>query len=269
MSYSQENGYVPLAIDTLLSNFMDGINDQFNTEYTWETFQGTNHYKYFYALAQELHKNEVKTSEIFLKLTQYFLIINARISRPVVTAPGIYEKMLGQGYLVSQKPMVEADAGKIHICVDVDETADDYAETKVDICQKLSGVIVGGVVSIGDQEETIVLSNGQSFDYKYALPDRIPTILRLTITTSENNMVLIGDPSETKLKLLANIVSRYRLGLNFEPQKYFSLSDAPWASEILLEWSVDDGDNWSSDVFDADFDELLTIELEGITLVEV
>jgi len=48
------------------------VNTQFGQSYTMDTFIGTNLYKYFYALAQLLQENEVKTSEIFLKLQQYF-----------------------------------------------------------------------------------------------------------------------------------------------------------------------------------------------------
>ena len=34
--------------------------------------QGTNFYKYFYALMQRLQENEIRTSEIVLKIQQYF-----------------------------------------------------------------------------------------------------------------------------------------------------------------------------------------------------
>ena len=37
---------------------------------------GTNFYKYFYALAQRIQTNEIKTSEIFLKLQDYFKYTN-------------------------------------------------------------------------------------------------------------------------------------------------------------------------------------------------
>lgn len=268
MPYSQEQGYVPVPIESIMTSVMGYINTQFGTTYTYETFVGTNFYKYFYALAQREQDNEIQTSEIFLKLQQYFDITNERISRPVVTNPGLIEKLESEGYTASVKPMILIDAGKIHICVDVDETDPDYAATKLDICTIIKDSTVAGAVTQGTESQNIVLSNGQSFAFKYNLPTRIPVKLRLTLTLSENNQVVIGDPDTTKSNLLQNIQAKYRLGKNFEPQRYFTVVDAPWAAVVLLEWSNDAGANWFDDVFDADYDELFTFDLADITLVE-
>lgn len=275
MSFSQENGYVPSSIETLMDLVRQGINTSFGTSYTSETFIGTGWYKYFYVLIQKLQQNEVKTSEIFVKLQEYFNVTNERISRPVVTNPGLIEKLEAEGYIASVKPMIEGDAGKIHVCVDVDDDAEDYAETKLDICTIIKDSTVAGAVTQGTEEETIVLSNGQSFDFKYNLPNRIPVWLKLTVTLSENNQVVILPPDEIKLNLLQNILARYRLGKNFEPQRYFGLTDAPWASDVLLEWTddvtdgvLDDTPTWNTDVYDAAYDDLFDVALERITLVE-
>lgn len=388
MGFSQENGYEVVSMNAMMNALMLKINDQFGLEYTTETFLGTNYYKYFYALAQRMQENEVKTSEIFLKLEQYIDVVNARISRPVNTNPGIIEKFLAEGYTASVKPMIEADAGKIHICVDVNDGVhaegtvtitnfanlvsgtDDgiqigatvfvaqtgaatlgtatfqaassnaltaqslatqinahataslivrayvlgavvtikalqggtggnsiallydendtnvgatvtgsgtlaggvtnalYADIKTAICLLISQITVGGVVTQGLESEAVVLSNGQSFDFKYSLPNRIDVLLKLTITLSENNQTVIGDPDDVKNALIDQIAERYSLGKNFEPQKYFSVSDAPWASQVLLEYSFDAGATWSNDVYDADFDDLFTFGLEDITIVE-
>lgn len=393
MGFSQEEGYVPVDIDAIMQDIMTNINSQFGTTYTYEQFVGTSFYKYFYALAQKMQENEVKTSEIFLKLQEYFEITNERISRPVVTSPGIIEKLAEptdlaeDGYIASVKPMTVEDAGKIHICVDVNDgdhataeieitafanlvsgtddviavagtnftaqagaatpgtgtfqaatsntataaslalqinshatvsqsvraraagpfvylTAihggedgnsitlaytdndtnvgatvsdstlsggtdnDDYDDIRAEICEIIKDSTVAGCITQGTEEETIVLSNGQSFDFKYNLPARIPVLLRLTTVLSENNQVIIGDPDDVKLALLANIDELYRLGKNFEPQRYFGIVDAPWAESVLLEWSDDGGDTYYSVVFDADYDELFDIALENIELVE-
>ena len=130
MGFSKEAGYVPLTVAEIMNAVMNGVNDQFGTTYTAETFVGSNFYKYFYALAQELQANEVKTSEIFLKLQDYFEDTNDRILRPNTTAPGIVDYFEEAGYLVSVKPPIEAEAGEVHICVDVDDSAPDYAATK-------------------------------------------------------------------------------------------------------------------------------------------
>jgi hypothetical protein len=392
MGFSQENGYVPTDIDAIMLSIMNNINTQFasqlTTPYTAETFAGTNFYKYFYALAQKLQENEVKTSEIFSKLQQYIAQTNEDISRPVVTGPGVIEALETAGYVSSVKPPEDADAGKIFVCVDVDdgvhaegnititsyanlvsgtddsvgvagvtftaqvgaatpgaatfqaatsnnataaslalqinshattsvlvraravaavvyiealqggtggnsialaytdndsnvgatksgttlsggETNVDYADIKTAICELLSTVVVGGVISQGLESEAVVLSNGQSFDFKYYLPNRLETYLKLTITLSENNQSVILSDTAVKELLLANIAEKYRLGRNFEPQKYFTILDAPWAASVLLEYSHDSGATWSSTIYDADFDELFECDLANITIVSV
>jgi hypothetical protein len=401
MGYAQETGYVPADINTIMSQIMTNINTQFQLDppYTMETFVGTNAYKYFYALAQKHQENEVKTSEIFQKLQTYFDQINARISRPVVTNPGIIEKLETEGYIASVKQMIEADAGKINICVDADDgiraegdieitsyanlvdgtddtitvgataftaqtgaaalgaatfqaatsnaataeslatqinahavagllvraqaigvmvyltarhggdagnsialayaqlgTGDgatvsgafltggednegddenpNYDEIRLALCTLISQITVAGAVTIGTEVESIVLSNGQSFDFKFNLPNRIQTTLRLTLTLSENNQLLVGSPDVVKEDLLSKVLARYRLGRNFEPQRYFAQSDAPWTSQVLLEWShnydPDDAGSatWSNEIYDANYDDLFELSLDNIILVE-
>jgi hypothetical protein len=276
MSFSSEAGYIPATIEQLMSLVREGVNEQFDKSYTVESFLGTNFYKYFYALIQRLQANEVKTSEIFLKLQEYFTTTNEMLSRPNTTAPGIldyfdtkgYTVEPGEGYFISIKPPEVGDAGKIFICVDVDEEAEDYADLKLEICGLIRDCVVGGVVSQGTESESITLSNSQSFDFKYNLPDKIPVLLKLTLPLSENNEFSIGSPDSVKAALLANIQERYRLGKNFEPQRYFSIIDAPWAESVLLEWSEDDGENWSDEVYETEYDEVLTMGLDDITIVE-
>lgn len=372
-----------------MSSVRENINTEFGTSYTAETFMGTNFYKYFYSLMQRSQENEIKTSEIFAKLQQYFRVTNERISRPVVTNPGLIEALETNGYIASVKKPIDADAGKVFVCVDVDdgghasgivtitsyanlisgtddtitvgatvftaqsgaatpgdatfqadgsnsltaesladqinahatagvlvkatavgavvtiraihggeagnsialeyddndtnvgatvsvatleggtEPEEDYEAIRLDICTIIKDSTVAGIVSQGTEEEAIVLSNGQSFDFKYNLPNRIPVLLRLTITVSENNQVVILTPEETKDILIANIAAEYRLGRNFEPQRYFSVDDAPWASNVLLEWSINDGGSYFSTVYDAEYDDLFEFDIGDVELVEV
>lgn len=268
MPFSQDEGYVPVEIADILDAIRGYVNTQFGTTYTAESFVGTNFYKYFYALAQRMAENETKTSEIFLKLQEYIDITNERISRPVATNPGIIEKLETEGYTASLKAMIDADAGKINICVDVDDADPEYAATKLDICTIIKDSTAAGCVTQGAEVEAIVLSNGQSFDFKYHLPDRKTTLLRLTTVLSENNQLVIGDPDTTKATLLANIAANYKLGKNFEPQRYFGIVDAPWAESVLLEWSINAGVDYFSTVYDANFDDLFECALEDVTLVE-
>ncbi len=387
MSFSSENGYVPVSIETIMLSFMDNINIQFGTSYTYETFVGTNFYKYFYAAAQRMQENEVKTSEIFLKVQDYFRITNERIQRPVATNPGLIEAFEAFDYVASVKPTIDADAGKAYICVDVSKgvrasgtvTITDYAKLltgaadtitigatvftaqagaatlgtatfqaatsvtatalslskqinahatagalvratisagvvtvksiyggtagnavalaytnndanvgatvsgafltggtddsgyaakKLEINTIIKDSVAAGIVTQGSETTSIVLSNGQSFDFKFNVPNRFTTLLRLTNTLSLNNQLVVLPPDEVKAILFSNIQSRYKLGLNFEPQRYFELSDAPWASNVLLEWSIDNGVTWNSTIRTSAYNELLEILLANITVIE-
>lgn len=268
MSFSQENGYTPVSFNTLMAQLREGINTQFGTTYDEETFVGTNWYKFAYTLIQKVQQNEIKASEIFLKLQEYIALTNESISRSVITFNGLIDVFKREGFLISVKPPLEADAGKVNICADVDETDPSYAATKLKICELIRDNVAAGMVTFGSESETLPIGNTQSFDFKYHLPDRIPVKLRLTLTLSNNNDVFIESPQTVRQILFSNINSRYQLGKDFEPKRYFAQTDAPWTSDILLEWSTDDGENWSEDVFVAEFDELYTFELEDITVIE-
>ncbi len=267
MSFTAESGYLPITVPQMMDIIMTNVNTQFGTTYTTETFLGTNYYKYFYALIQRLQENEVKTSEIFLRMQEYFNITNEKIQRPKTTHPGIFDYFDSLGYFVSTKPPADEDAGKVFICVDVDDGDPDY-ETVIRpaICNIIKDCVVAGVVSQGSEEEDLTLTNGQSMTFKFNLPDPIPIDLKLTITTSDNNEFTISSPDDIKELLYNNINARYKLGKNFEPQRYFSVVDAPWASQILLEY--DPGDGFTDDVFESEYDEVLTFELGDISIVE-
>ena len=268
MSFASDAGYIPLTVQDLMSIIRVNVNSKLDTTYTDAQFVGTNFYKYFYALIQRLQSNEVKTAEILEVLRTYFTTTNERILRPNTTAPGLYDYFEDRGFQISVKPPVDTDAGKAFVCINVDSGASDYADTKLELCGYLKNCIVAGIVTQGDQVETLPTSNGQSFDFKYSLPNKIPVLLKLTITLSDNNMFSIKSPEEIKQALFDNIAARYRLGLNFEPERYFSVVDAPWASNVLLEWSDDDGDNYYATVYEADFDDIYTFDLDDISLVE-
>jgi hypothetical protein len=128
---------------------MEGINTEFGLSYTYETFEGTNFYKYFYALAQRLQENEVKTSEVFVKLQDYIRLTNERIQRPVVTAPGLVAAFQKIGMVASVKPPLLADAGQLFICVDLDDTAPDYEAKKLQACTLIKDSVGSGVVTQG------------------------------------------------------------------------------------------------------------------------
>lgn len=267
MSFSQENGYVPVTFEVFMDSIRQGINEQFQTTYTPETFLGTNWYKYLYVLVQDILKNETKTAEIFLKLQEYISSTNERIQRPSVSFPGLIDSFQSRGYIASVKKTEVGDAGLIFICVDVDDQAETYPETRLEICTLIKDFVAAGLISQGSEVESLTLLNGQSFDFRFSLPDRTPIILSLTLVKSENQIITLPSDEEIRQIVFENINARYRLGWDFEPQRYFTQADAPWAASILLEWSDDEGSTWEDGVFSAEFDDLFTFDLEDITVV--
>ena len=76
--------------------------------------------------------------------------------------------------MASVKAPELADAGKVYICLDLDDAADDYEDQKLAACTIIRDSVVAGVVSQGTETETLALSNDQSFDFSFYLPTRIP-----------------------------------------------------------------------------------------------
>ncbi len=390
MSFSSENGYTPYTFNQLMDFVRLGVNSQFGTTYTTESFVGTNWYKYAYALVQKLQEGEVKTSEIFQKLQEYIRITNEAIQRPSVSYPGMIDAFAEEDYIATIKPPVEAEAGTIRIAVDVADTvagvqakgnfeitsyanlvsgthdsvtvgatvftaqatsvtpggatfqaatsnsatalslaaqinahatagllvkarafgqkvilsaiargtagnsialdytngdanigatksgtvlsggtaaATGYAAVKLAIATLISQFVAAGIPSLGTQTEDITLSNGQEFTFAFNLADRISVLLRLTLNASDNSLALIPTDEELRTMVFTNTDARYKLGYDFEPQRYFTLNDALWASDLVLEWSADGGTTWNSTVRDMDYDEVFDFDLEDISVV--
>lgn len=267
MSYSQDNGYTPESVEQMISDLREEINDVFNLTYTEEQFLGTGWYKFIYANVQKMQENEIKLAEIFQKLQAYITLTNDRIQRPSVSYPGLIDSFVDNGFTSSVKAPEVGDAGKIYICVDVDDSDPDYAATKLQICGLIRDFVAAGIESQGTEEELITLSNGQSFYFRFNLPDRTPVLLRMTATRSDNTQITLPTDEAIRQTILDNINARYRLGYDFEPQRYYNFQDAPWAATILLEWSDDDGVNWHSGVFEAAYDDIFDIDLEDIEVV--
>lgn len=267
MGFAQDTGYIPTSLEEIISFIREGVNTQFSATYTEETFLGTNWYKYAYQIAQRVQQGEVKTSEIFQKLQLYISLTNERIQRPSVSFPGLLESFDSQGFIVAVKPPEEADAGKIFICVQLDPDADDYEDKKLEAANLIKDFVAAGMVTMGSEVTPITLSNGQEFDFKFNLPVLTPILLRLTATKSRNQVLTVPADEIIRQQIFDNVNARYRLGWDFEPERYYSVSDALWANDVTLEWSDDDGANWHPEVFEAEYTDLYTFELGDIAVV--
>lgn len=270
MSFTQEYGYAPATFTEVMEAIRVQLNTQFGTSFTAETFVGTNWYKYFYTLVQRVMENETKTSEIFIKLAQYIETTNKAIQRPSVSLPGLIDSFESRGYIASVKNNLLVDAGTISICVETDHTLPTYPATKLAINSLIRDFVVAGLVYIGTEVSQLTISNGQQFDFKFSLPVFTPIKLRLTLTSSDNQVVGLPNDESIRIALFNNINARYRLGWDFEPQRYYTLLDAPWAATILLEYGLWNGTSYGafqSGVFQATFQDKLIFDLEDITVL--
>lgn len=270
MSFSQENGYIPQSFDEIMNLIRLNINSTFNTTYTEQTFIGTGWYKFYYRPVQKIAQLEVKTSEVFFKLQQYITQVNQRVQRPSVSIEGIIDSFKDNGFRVSVKEMEIGSAGTISICVDIEKPSPvtpEYEAKRLEICTLIKDFVSAGMITLGTESEDITISNGQQFTFKFFLPERLNIKYRVTINKSENNLLVIPDDEEIRAKIFNNINELYRMGWNFEPQRYFAICDAPWADSILAQYSIDNGVTWTGNVFDAEFDDLLIVNLEDIEVI--
>lgn len=262
MSYAQENGYIPETFEDVMDQMRIQVNEKFGTTFTESNFVGSNWYKYLYGPVQKLVAIGIKASEIFLKLQEYIDTTNDKVLLPTATIQGLIDAFEREGYIIS----VGTGTGTLHIYVDIDHNAPDYSFWKLEICSLIKEYVSAGVQTLGAESEELVLSNGQVFEFSYDLPTYLDYLVRVTVVKSPNHKADIPTQLELKQMIYENIQNRYRLGWQFEPQRYLTITDVPWAESILFEWSDDAGATWSDDVWVSDVEYKVLVSLENITV---
>ena len=267
MPYTQENNYIPDTLNDLMTRFLLGVNKQFNTSFTLETFIGTGFYKYFFVIAQQILTVENEFAEAYTKLQDYIRTTNESIAIPKTPREGLIATFAKAGYVVSLEPQTLENAGKLGVCVDVDPNGGEFADQKAEILTLLKDYTVAGLYYNGTHRGTVRLSNGQNFEFAFYTPTRQELTLKLTVKLSQNSTLVADSETKIKQKLLANLKELYSLGANFEPEKYFTISrDAPYASSVALEWRGISAD-FSADIYEADFKDLLLFDENRIQVV--
>lgn len=263
MPYSKNNNYTPDSFTDIMTDLMEGVNREFKTEFTYESFVGTGYFKYFYILAQVLLARENEFAEAYVKLQDFIRTTNERIAIPKTPREGLIKTFSDRGYTVSLRPQLLSNAGKLGVCVLADTSDADYDDKKKEILEILKDCTAAGLYYDGDQRGYVRLSNGQDFEFAFYLPTRKTASLRLTVTVSQNTSLRADDADEIRKKLLANIAHEYGLGKNFEPEKYFTISrDAPYAASVKLEWKTDG--NFESAIYEANFRDLFVFSAERV-----
>lgn len=256
MSYSVLNGYAPRSYDDILLTTVNAVNEDFGTNYTTQSFKGTNLWKVLYAAIQEIMTTENNIALLGEKMKQFISVQNEELYAPTSTIDGFTDLLKRELSLVgSIKPNEAADAGNLYLCVDADNNLDDYAAIKQEILELMHRHLVGGLVYHGTEAGTVTGTNGQSYSYAYSLPTPISLMVKVTIDVSDNTLLKIPTTNEVKEIFLKNFKNRYRLGFDFEPQNYLCRDDVPFAGSILIEYSQDSGVTWDTDVLDLNYNE--------------
>jgi hypothetical protein len=252
MAFDLINSYRPRTFDQILTAMTAEINTQFGTTYDTTTIIGTEFYRFFYAGAQEVMKAEAFTAEITAKMTDYIRTSNENINLPKSTIDGFIQALKrpeaegGLGLDSTIKNITDpAEGGHLFLVVDTDSGAAGYAELKQKIFDKQAAWLSAGLFYEGAETGTKTAINGQVFDYAFDLPTAVDILVRITVTVSANSTTPILNENQIRNIFNTNFSALYRIGLDFEPEKYLEIArDLPFASEILLEYSEDAGATW-------------------------
>ena len=260
MSFNLENGYTPRDFDTIISEFRQEINSEYKQNLTADQFKGSNWYKLIYSASQLVATAEGNISELSNKLIDYIRKVNEDIQLPKSSADGVMDHLKEDlGLISSVKPTEEGDRGYFNIAVDVDNSSDDYPQIKQSILEALKKYCTAGLYFNGTERGDVIASNGQPFNFAYDLPTKVDMQVKITVTVSDNTKAFIENSAQIKEKFLANFESMYKLGLDFEPEKYLNIrNDLPFASKIKIEWSLN-GESWSSEVWKSAYNQKLNL----------
>lgn len=263
MSYSVTNGYSPRSYEAILQECVSVVNEEFKTNYTVETFKGTNLWKYLYATIQGLMTVENNIAELGVKLQDYIRTQNEELIIHRCSVDGIMQAIKDELNLVSSiKPVASSsDAGEIYLAIDIDNEGTDYADKKQQIFNLMHKYLTAGLHYNGTETGTVTATNGQSFNYAYELKAEKALKIKIKVKVSENNNLFVENTNNIKEKFLENFSSLYRLGFDFEPQQYLNISrDLPFASEITIQYSTNSGSSWATEVLESDYKTKFTID---------
>lgn len=261
MSYTVTNGYSPRNYETILNECVQVVNEQFGTSYTNQSFTGTNLWKYLYATIQGLMTVENNIAELGVKLQDYIRTQNEELIIPTSSENGFTALLKKEmGLIASFKPTESStDAGQIYLAIDIDRTAEGYAEKKQQIFNLMAEHLGAGLFYNGTEQGTVTELNGQPFNYAFDLPTEKSLKVKIQVRISENTNLFVETTNKIKEKFLANFAKEYRLGYDFEPQAYLCKDDLPFASEIKITYSTNGGSTYSGEVLNSAYDEKIII----------
>lgn len=261
MSYTVTNGYAPRSYETILSECVSIVNSEFGTNYTNQSFTGTNLWKYLYATIQGLMTVENNIAELGVKLQDYIRTQNEELIIPTSSENGFTALLQKEmGLIASFKPIESSEeAGQIHLAIDIDKNSENYEIQKERIFNLMAEHLGAGLFYNGTEQGSVTELNGQTFNYAFDLPSETQLKIKIQVKISENTNLFVETPNKIKEKFINNFSKIYRLGYDFEPQVYLCKDDLPFASEIKVTYSTDGGSSYSGEVLNAMYDEKIII----------
>lgn len=247
MIWDSSTGLTPDNFDTIIEAYFQAFkeSDSKFSSLAFNTFVASDEYKVFYASAQIDMTIENVIASLFVKMSEFIQNSNLKITNPTTTPnaliAGLEENF---GFKSSVMQMIEENAGKMHVAIDYEPTA----ELNYQIASYMEKTaVVASTYMVGDIEQDIVLTKGGIETYRWTEKTESPILFRLTMIKSRNSNAVVDNQDEIVSKFLANFDEFFWIGMDVEPEKYFEIvRDAPYASDIVTEYSFDDGETWSS-----------------------
>ncbi|CAH1521254.1 Whole genome shotgun sequence [Vibrio owensii] len=250
MKWDSETGVQPDSFETIMEAYFNAFKnaDPKFESLAYNTFVASDEYKVFYASVQVDMGIENVIAMLFIKMSEFIQSENLKINNPTTTPNALMEGLENNfGFKSSVKPMIEEESGKMHVAIDYTPEPDlNYQIAKY----MEQSAVVGSTYMVGDIAQDIVLRKGGIETYRWVQKTEQPLLFKLTIIKSRNSTAIVDNQDEIVSKFMANFEAFFWVGMDLEPEKYFEINrDAPYASDILTEYSFDDGENWSSEPY--------------------
>lgn len=237
------NGYTPDDFNVIIDKYYNATISEFGSV-SKERWTGSKTYEVCYSSAQIDMQYQSVFAEIFSKIALWMQDVNFKINAPATTAIAMQQQFLEKfGLRIGIKPMIEADRGLINIAIDYTPEQDLNYQIG-DFLRK--NCIAGGIVMVGDIKVDIPVG-GQSFESVWVKAVERQVSFKLTITVSRQSINYLESELDIQKRFIANFKAMQEIGYDIEPEKYFEIvRDAPYASDILTQFSLDSGSTWQT-----------------------
>ncbi|GLT13916.1 hypothetical protein [Vibrio algivorus] len=254
MKWDSELGAIPEDFDTHMGRYYSAFINS-SAEYNniaYNTFLASDEYKVYYPAVQvDMYADNIM-AETFLQMSEFIQTTNLKISNPTTTPNALIAGLRENfGLRSSVQEMTEENAGKMHVAIDY--TPDDDLNLQIAAYME-STCVVASTYMVGDIEQSIVLSEGGIETYRWVAQTEQDMIFKITMKVSRNSTAATDTPEDVLSKFMANWNEFYWIGMDVEPEKYFEINrDAPYASEIITEYSLDDGTTWETSPYESPY----------------